>query len=206
MPGALPNYDPYGLSGGNPAGGSATNPLVANPSGGTAPAVIPGGGFDSNPATSNGASGLSGLFGGVPGTIGMPNPYADLSSVVPGLANDNSALSSNILSELSGGLSPGTIGALDQAQTAFGIPGTLNTSAASLGLTDTQLEGMGLGQWNSLLPTIAQTQTVSPALQTEIAQTNSVNAAAPNPTDAALAGIMAALAGKAVSVGAMGAL
>jgi hypothetical protein len=191
----LPSYNYYGLFGSDPSGSSVSNPLVGNPSGGTAannPLVANPGGGSAVPATANtdpnfqynltsGNQSGSGVFGGVPGTVQVPDPYTNLESVFPELAGANSGLSSSIMNELQGGLTSQTMSALDQAESDFGITGPINTSPASLGTTSQQQQSEGISQWDSLLPTIATSQTVSPEVQAQIAQFNAQNQAAPNP-------------------------
>jgi hypothetical protein len=134
-----------------------------------------------------------GAFGAVPGPIPLPNPYADLSNVFPNLSNTNAAVSSNILAGLGGNLSPSTNAAIQNYAAAFGagqgalgsnaIPGTLafDTGARNIGLSAEQQQQNAMRNYASIIPTIAQTQTVSPALQATIAGENTTNAAAPNP-------------------------
>jgi hypothetical protein len=162
--------------------------MLANPGAST---------YSVNPGTQSG----SGAFGNVPGQLSLPDPYADLAGVFPTLPQANNVIGQNVLQELSGNLSPGTLSALNQMQGQLGQSGALNTSPMSLGTTDTQLENLGLGQYEGVLPTVAQTQTVNPALETEIAQTNAVDSAAPNPEMAAIANLLAGLAGEGVSMG-----
>jgi len=194
---ALPPYNYGGFFGGSPAGatvnnplvpnpaGSNVNPLMDNPGGGTAAApVIPGYQYNANPGTQSG----NGPFGAVPGQVATPQPYQDLSSVFPNLPGANSDLSSNILTELQGGLSPGTLDAISQAQNQFGIGGPVNTSPMSLGTNDAALENFGLQQYGGTIPTVSTTQTVDPQVEAQIAQFNAEQAAAPNPTTGALVG------------------
>jgi hypothetical protein len=213
MAGTLPAYDQFGIFGSNPSGASVNNPLVgspqagsaggnpliANPGAGTAvasaPATDPNYQYNVTPGNQSG----SGPFGGVPGTVALPQPYADLSSVFPDLGQANQDLSSNILSELEGGLSPGTLDALGQAQDAFGIKGPINTSPMSLGTTSTALESQGVGNWAGLLPSVSTTQTVSPEVEAQIAEFNAQQAAAANPTSSAAAGIASSAVGAILS-------
>jgi hypothetical protein len=200
---SVPSYDPWGLFGSTPAGASVENPLVGNPAGGTAannPLVANPAGSSAVPGspqadpnalyTYNVAPGTqpgSGPFGSVPGEVGLPNPYQNLASVFPDLSQANASLSGNTLSELQGGVSPATLNALGQAQDQFGITGPINTSPESLGLTDEQLQNLGLNTFAGSIPTISTTQTVSPEVEAQIAQFNAQQAAQPNPTSSALA-------------------
>ena len=198
----LPSYNAFGYLNANPAGATTQNPLVANPAGsnvnplisspagGTAAPVTPG----YQPNVTPGTQGGQGPFGAVPGTVGLPQPYSDLSSVFPDLGGSNSAISSDIMAELEGGLSPGTLGAIGQAQNSFGIAGPVNTSPLSLGETDQQIQSAGLGAYGGIIPTISTTQTVSPEVQAQIEEFNAQQAAAPNPTASeAIGGASAAI-------------
>lgn len=149
--------------------------------------------YNLNPTPTSGTS----AFGSVPGQLGLPDPSADLGAQFPNLAGANTAASSDILSQLGGQLSPSTTSAIENAAATYGvangmlganaIPGTepFNLGVATLGQTSEQLQNTGLANYNSTIPTISGTQTVSPTLQTEIATQNAVDAAAPDPTQAA---------------------
>ena len=62
-------------------------------------------------------------------------------------------------------------------------PGSLisQCNLRDLGLTSEALTQQGIRDYNATIPTVSGTQTVSPALQTQIAETNALNAAAPTP-------------------------
>jgi len=138
----------------------------------------------------------SGAYGTVPGSIGLPNPYADLSNVFPVQGEANKLAGSNLISQLGGRLSPETLANLQNASATYAgksgmpgtnaVPGTLANQHNLLSnvLTSQQLEQQGLQNYNSLIPTISGTQTVNPALQTEIASRNALYNAAPNPEQA----------------------
>jgi hypothetical protein len=178
---SLPGYTPpspalYGA--GAPLPGS-TNSRVASTT---------GTGFNLNPQPTSG----QGPHGAVPGQLGLPNPAADLAGQIPGLSSLNSAASSGIAGKLRGELSPGTLNALKNASAQFGVssgmPGSGLSSNAFLGNVAGASEAQqaaGIQEYNSFIPTVSGTQTVSPALQNEIATQNSLNAAAPDPTQAA---------------------
>lgn len=145
-------------------------------------------GFNLNPQPTTG----NGPFGAVPGQLGLPDPAGDLAHQIPGLSNLNSAASSGILGKLNGQLSPGTLNALKNASAQFGVssgmPGSGLSSNSFLGNVAGASEAQqtaGVQQYNSFVPTVSGTQTVNPALQNEIATQNSLNAAAPDPTQAA---------------------
>ena len=135
-----------------------------------------------------------GAFGLVPGRLNLPSPSQDLSAQYPNLAPTNAALSADILAGLGGELSPGTVNMLQDQNAAWAIgagmpatrPGSLSTNrfARNLGLTAEQLKNTAIGQYQSIIPTVAGTQTVAPGLQTEIASQNALNAAAPDPAAA----------------------
>lgn len=143
--------------------------------------------FNVSPAPRTG----QGPFGLVPGNVGVPTPAADLGTQYPNLSGTNATISGNILAGLEGQLSPGTIAALQDANAAWGVssgmPGSglvRNRGARNLGLTAEQLQAQALQQYNQTIPTISRTQTVSPELQSEIAQWNAIMNAAPDPAQA----------------------
>ncbi len=131
-------------------------------------------------------------FGGVPGSIGIPNPYQDLSSVYPNLTGTNAAASQSLLSELQGQVSPETQALLQDKSAAFGVssgmPGSglaRNRTLRDLGLTSENLQQQGLANYSRLIPSVSGTQTVSPDLQSQIAARNAQVLAAPIPAQAA---------------------
>ena len=134
-------------------------------------------------------------FGMVPGTLSLPDPFGDLSAVYPNLGKTNQSVSDTILSKLSGQLSPSTLNSIQNAAAAFGAangmpgfsPGTFNfdNALSNIGLSSENLQQQGLQDYNATIPTVSSTQTVAPALQTETANTNAINAAAPDPTQQA---------------------
>jgi hypothetical protein len=144
--------------------------------------------FNSNPGPqSNGSP-----FGYAPGPISLPSPATDLGAQFPNLSGTNSALSGDINAKLGGTLSPGTTNALQDAAATFGVASGMPGSGLSwnslygnlAGAAENQ-EQEGIADYNSTIPTISNTQTVSPALQTEIATQNAIDAAAPDPTASA---------------------
>lgn len=134
----------------------------------------------------------SGAFGAVPGNLGLPNPAGDLGAQIPGLGRINSAASGDILSKLDGTLSAGTEHALANAAATYGVTSGMPGSGLSwnslygniAGASEGQQQ-QGLQDYSNFIPTVSGTQTVPPALQTEIAGTNASNAAAPNPSASA---------------------
>lgn len=147
-----------------------------------------------NPAAQYGYTG--GPFGGNVAPIPMPNPSQDLAAQVPGLGVLNKQASGVIGSQLAGQLNPDTITAIRNAgatqAAASGMPGTNaiagtlggNKTLRDIGLTSAQTQQQGISNYNSFVPTVSGTQTVAPALQTEINTQNAVSAAAPNPAAA----------------------
>jgi hypothetical protein len=140
--------------------------------------------YSSNPAYQSG----TGAFGQVPGALGVPNPAGNLATVVPGLSKMNETLSGDILAKLGGQLSPATLNAIKDAGAAWGVqsgvPGSgiaANRTLRDLGLSTEAQIAQGIQEYNQTIPTISRTQTVSPELQTQIAEINAINAAAPNP-------------------------
>jgi hypothetical protein len=133
-----------------------------------------------------------GAFGLVPGDISNPNPFGDLSSIYPNLGATNTQSSKNIMDELTGQLSPSTINNIRNHAASFGVTSGMPGSQfqgyqglANLGLTTEKVQGQGLQDYLNAITGISKTQTVDPALQTEIATQNSVWNAAPDPAAAA---------------------
>lgn len=144
-----------------------------------------------------------GAFGMVPGALSAitpPNPAQDLAGVVPQLGQMNTAATGDVLGELSGDISPGTLAALRNAAATWGVGSGTGMGVNGIGgLAQNKLFGnvagfaegqigKGLQNYSSLIPTISSTQTLSPALNlqgqqfnTEIAAQNALNAAAPSP-------------------------
>jgi hypothetical protein len=143
--------------------------------------------FQLYPASQAGA----GAYGEVPGDVGVPQVASDLQAQMPGVPAMNSAASSDILSNLNGTLSPGTQNALQNASATYGVtsgmPGsdlTWNSLYGNIANASTTQQQTGLSEYNSTIPTVSGTQTVSPDLQTQIAEQNAVDNASPNPVEA----------------------
>jgi len=133
-----------------------------------------------------------GPFGLVPGNIGLPSPYQDIAGVFPNLSGNLGALSGNISSDLAGELDPQTIAMLQNTAAQFGIGAGVPLSPFSgsrglrhLGLTAEHQRQQGAQNLLSGLPTIANTLTVKPETQLEVANRNAVLNAAPDPEKAA---------------------
>lgn len=133
-----------------------------------------------------------GAYGKVPGDISNPNPFGDLSALYPNLSGTNASVSSNIMNELNGVLSPSTINNIKNQAASFGVSSGVPGSQfqgyqglANLGLTTEKMQQQGLQDYLSAITGISKTQTVDPALQTEIATQNATWNAAPDPEAAA---------------------
>lgn len=135
--------------------------------------------------------GSSDVFGRRPTPLTPPDPYSDLSKVYPNLSGTNAQLSSDVLSKLKGELSPATVNAIQDAAARFGItsgmPGSglqWNKSLRDIGLTSEQVQQQGIQDYTNVVPTISRTQTLDPALQTEIGTQNALWASGPDPAAA----------------------
>ena len=122
----------------------------------------------------------------------MPDPYGDLSKIYPNLSGTNAQMSGDIMSQLQGQLSPETLQNLQDSAATFGVNSGMPGSQLSgygglrnLGLATEDLQNKGIANYNATIPTISSTQTVNPALQSEINSQNAINAAAPDPGRAA---------------------
>ncbi len=165
--GWTPGQEWKGFNWQNP-GGAATDPTA----------------YSATPSPQSGTN----AFGAVPGSLGIPNPAADLSAQVPGLSGLNQGASDLISDELTGGLSPETLNALRNSNASWaaasGMPGSpfsYNRLFGNVINASEDRRRRGLEDYNRTIPTISGTQTVSPALKTQIASENALNAAAPNP-------------------------
>src|SRR5438105_11043555 len=82
-----------------------------------------GGGYDYAPPPMPG----QGPFGSVPGLIQPPDPFGDLSRVLPGLGGTNAAAMGDINAQLGGQLSPGTLKQMQDYEAQYaagaGMPG-----------------------------------------------------------------------------------
>lgn len=132
-------------------------------------------------------------YGGVPGALTPPDPFGDLAGVLPNLPQSNQALSSDILAQLHGDLSPDTVSGIENDAARFGIssgvgPDIINRrKIRSLSLTREDQINKGIGNFLNSLAGVSKTQTLSPELQAEIANRNATFGAAPVPADAASA-------------------
>lgn len=129
-------------------------------------------------------------FGAVPGVLGLPDPFGDLNKAAGGgLGPLNQNLLTNLTSESLGVISPGTRNALAITNAQRGQGSGMPLSGLSTNDLFGNIAGFSEGlqkqaadQYSSLIPTISKTQTVDPALQTEIANINALRSAAPSPT------------------------
>lgn len=164
----------------------------------TASSALPS--YNINPAPQSG----SGPYGSVPGSISIPpSAYQQTIAVAPGLGNTDQ-LTSNIMSELQGDISPQALKNMQDAAASYGvssgmpgsnaIPGTLafNKNLRNIGLDTQAVQRQGQQDYLSALKGIGSTQT-SQSLAAEIAAHNAQLAAAPNPSQAAAAQLQAYL-------------
>lgn len=165
--------------------GTTGTPSVTSNTGGQANMSIAPSTYNINPAPQAG----KGTFGEVPGPIGLPDPYSDLSRVYPNLGGTNQELSNAIMSKLKGELSPATIAAIQDTAAKYGVssgmPGSglsFNKSLRDLGLASEAVQQQGLQAYGALMPVISNTQTVRPETQIGVADRNALFNAAPNPT------------------------
>src|SRR5882672_1788652 len=139
--------------------------------------------------------GASNIFGSRVAPI-APISGPTLNQAYPNLTGTNAGLSSALMSELSGQLSPQTQASIADAAASFGVssgmPGSglvMNRFPRDIGLSTEGLIHQGNGDYSSAIPSVSATQTVNPyqtaGLNTEIGATNAINAAAPDPTAAA---------------------
>lgn len=126
--------------------------------------------FTLNPTPTAGTN----AFGMVPGAVDNPIPNA------PQL---NQTAGADIMAQLGGQLSPGTINALQNASASFGVgsgmpgsPLSWNSLYGNIAGAAEKQQQQGLANYN---------QITGPAFQTNLASQNALNAAAPDPTQAA---------------------
>lgn len=149
------------------------NPVLAN--------------YSVNPTTGTG----SGAYGAVPGaTATPPSGYEQISGVVPQLPTLTGTSANVIGSQLKGTVPTDVIKQIqDQAASwgvASGMPGSglsQNLSLRNLGLNSMQQQQAGQTNYLNLLSGLGS-QMLSPALLTDLSQTNAMLGAAPNPEEA----------------------
>lgn len=154
--------------------------------------------YNFNPGTQSG----SGVFGSVPGIIAAPQPYEAFGKIFPNTQGITTGVSNEIVDELSGKLDPSTLAQIQNEGAAFGIasgmPGSglvdnfdLN-AVAHASMAEQQ---QGQKNYQSTIGPESRYLTVSPSTGAEIAETNAINSALPNPTAAGLANIGSKIAG-----------
>ena len=134
----------------------------------------------------------NGAFGLVPGQISAPpSIWEQLNQNVPNYGALTSSATGDIQSQLNGQINPATQSNIWDSAASRGVslgqPNSPLSNMIGLNLTGQTSEGLintGIGNYNSLTGTLGQTQQ-NPALLANIAETNSINAAAPNPQAAA---------------------
>jgi hypothetical protein len=121
---------------------------------------------------------------GAPATVAMPDPYADLAKIIPGLAGMNAQAGSVISNDLSGRISPDVQRAIQTEAARFGAAGGMPGSVgqpgslynfkdlATLGTTSDANQQRGLASYGDFLKTISGTQTVSPGVQAGVNEAN----------------------------------
>jgi hypothetical protein len=136
-------------------------------------------------------TGGQGIYGAVPGQTPFPQPYEDLSAIYPNLGATNAAMSRNIIAGLAGFLPLEDVNQNHDDSAAFGVssgmPGSglvYHREARDLNLKRLDMMKWATQAYNQTIPTISQTQTLSPALQVETNQMNAINASAYDPTAA----------------------
>lgn len=145
-------------------------------------------GFNISPTPTAG----NGAYGSVPGQVNAPpSIWSQLLGSLPGIGGATGAATGDITSMLSGLLSPSTQGAITNQAASRGVtlgqPNSPISNEIGLGLTGQTSEGLqnqGLSSLMNLIGTVGSQQQ-NPALLTDIAQSNAINAAAPNPQAAA---------------------
>ena len=134
-------------------------------------------------------------YGTTPRPTALPDPFGQLSKLLPNLGATNTAAANAIQSRIGGNLAPGTTNAIQDAAATWGAstgmpgfgPGSLggNKALRNIGLTSEGQTTQGLKDYSQFVPTVSGTQTVAPALQAEISSQNNQLAAAPDPASAA---------------------
>lgn len=141
--------------------------------------------YNINPKPQTGADSA---YGFVPGALSIPDLLGDITSLIPNLPELTSEASSQILSRIRGEFTPKEEAEFQDIGARFGqssgMPGSglsLNKAKRERTIAANELSRQGLSEFQSFLPTIARTLTVSPETQIGTAGINAMNAAAPNP-------------------------
>ena len=148
--------------------------------------------FNLNP----GPQGGYGAYGGVPGPLDLPpSLYSQTGTNIPQSAGTAGKTADFINSELAGQIAPESMNLLQQKAADMGAAGgqpmtggqgtfSGNNFLQSLGLDQQNLMHQGAMDYLQFAPTIGNLQT-DPNLAFTVAQQNALNAAAPNPQQAA---------------------
>lgn len=162
----------------------------------TTTASTSGGGLPNYNVTPS-PTGGQGPYGLVPGTIGVPpSTFQQFSTAFPGLSGAPGQISSNIMSELQGEISPQALRNMQDTAARFAvssgmpgsnaIPGSLanNSNLLENILTTQQIQHQGQQDYLGTLGGVGAQQT-NPNLAAQIAEANAQLKAAPDPTAAA---------------------
>lgn len=156
----------------------------SNPAGlvpGQLPAVTP---WQATATTTPAPGAITSAQVGAPSTVALPDPYADLLKIIPGLAGMNAQAGSVISNDMAGRISPDVQRAIQTEAARFGVAGGMPGSVgqpgslynfkdlATLGTTSDAVQQRGVDAYGKYLQTISGTQTVSPAVQAQIGETN----------------------------------
>lgn len=154
--------------------------------------------YNVNPKPQSG----SGIFGSVAGPVAIPQPYQNFGQVFPNTQGVTTGVSNEIVDELSGKLDPSTLAQIQNEGAAFGIqsgmPGSglvNNFDLNAVEQASTAQQQQGQKNYQSTIGPESRYLTVAPSTAAEIAETNAINSALPNPTAAGLANIGSKIAG-----------
>jgi hypothetical protein len=173
-------------------------PNYSGSSGGTGDSSVPNpaSDYDNSPK----ARGIAPkVFGGNPGTVGLPNMYGQMTNIVPTLPSTNLQLGQNVDDAAKGRLTSEELASMRDSLAGnaqdWGMPGTMsgselgtNLAARSAGMATRQIQQGAFPNYNSLFPTIAKTQMVDAESQLMNAMFNATNAAKEDPGIGAIMG------------------
>lgn len=144
------------------------------------------------------------VFGGIPGTVDVPNLYGQMTDILPLLPDLNAQLGMNTLARAQGRLSPEQIRNIQDYSARFGISSGMpmselatNLGARTIGTETAMLQQQGLQDYASLIPTIYKTQIVDPELQIDVAKFNAENKAKEDPGIGGIVSLIGSVAGLA---------
>lgn len=142
------------------------------------------------------------MFGAVPGPISIGQPYQAFGKTFPNTQGITTGVSNEIVDELSGKLDPSTLAQIQNEGAAFGIqsgmPGSglvNNFDLNQVAQTSMAQQNQGAQNYQSTIGPESRYLTVAPSTAAEIAETNAISSALPNPTAAGLANIGSKIAG-----------